>query len=98
MLLTACLLLWVYFDTKYEITVTALIYKSGPIRGQIEIERINEIVKGKTLWVGLKPATARNGLIIKYDKYNEVYISPENNDLLINELLKRNNRIKIKSH
>ena len=75
-----------------------LSYKSGPIRGQIEISRVREIVVGKTLWLGLKPATARNGIIVKYDKYNELYKSPETNDLFIQHLLKLDKGIKITTY
>lgn len=88
------LLIWLDKETKYELTQTELIYKSGPIKGKINIEKINEIIKDKTLWVGLKPATARKGLIIKFG-YDEIYISPKTNDTFINEILKLNNRIKI---
>jgi hypothetical protein len=95
LLLVVGLLLWLYFGTKYELTQTILKYKSGPIRGKIEIERIKEIIKGKTLWAGLKPATARNGLIIKYDKWEEIYISPKTNDTFIEKILELNPAIKI---
>lgn len=95
LLIGAGFLLWIYFSTEYEITPTALYYKSGPIKGSIEIEQINEILKGKTLWSGLKPAMAKNGLIIKYGKYNEIYISPETNDAFIEYLLKFNEDIKV---
>lgn len=98
MLLTAGLLLWGYFDTKYEITASEIIYKSGPVHGRIKIDQINEIVRNKTLWVGLKPATAIKGLIIKYGKYNEIYISPEDNDLFIDKLMEQNDTIKIISN
>ena len=47
------------------------------------------------MWVGFKPATARKGLIIKYDKFNDLYISPETNDLFINKILELNDQIKI---
>ncbi len=88
-------LLWLNFGTEYELTQTELKYKSGPIRGKIEIERIREIIKGKTLWSGLKPATARNGLIIKYDKYEEIYISPKTNETFIEKILEFNKNIQI---
>ena len=87
-------LIWLDIETKYELTQTELIYKSGPVNGKINIDKIKEIIKDKTLWVGLKPATARKGLIIKYG-YDEIYISPKTNDTFINEILKLNNRIKI---
>jgi hypothetical protein len=83
-------LLWIYLGTNYELTETLLIYKSGPLRGKIRIDQIREIAKGKTLYVGIKPATAGKGLIIKYQKYDEIYISPLSNELFIAEILKRN--------
>ena len=90
-------LMWASFETKYELTKSELKYKSGPIRGKIEIDQIQEIIIGKTLWSKLKPATARNGLIIKYKKNNEIYISPKTNDSFVKKLVKLNNKIKITS-
>lgn len=95
LLLTMGLLLWIYLDTSYEINQEEFSYKSGPLRGKIAIDRINAVVKGKTIWAGIKPATAQKGLIIKYEKYSEIYISPKTNDLFIAELLRLNSEIKI---
>jgi hypothetical protein len=95
MLAVAGFLIWLGLGTNYELTQTELKYKSGPIRGKIEIDKIHEIIKGKTLWSGLKPATARNGLIIKYEKYNEIYISPKTNDSFVKKILELNGKIKI---
>lgn len=89
------LIFWIYFDTFYKIEKNELIYRSGFLRGKIEIPRIKEILKGKTMWSGIKPALARNGLIIKFNKYDEIYIAPENNDELISDLIKLNSEIKI---
>ena len=89
------LLFWMFFGTNYQLSKNELIYRCGPIKGKIKINRITEIIKGKTLWVGLKPATSRKGLIIKYDKYNEIYISPITNESFIAELLKLKSDIKI---
>lgn len=90
------LLLWLYFGTNYELSKeNGLIYKSGPFNGKIDIDRITEIIRGKTLWVGFRPATSRKGLIIKYDKYNEIYISPKTNELFIDKILELNKEIKI---
>ncbi|WP_372753222.1 PH domain-containing protein [Mariniflexile sp.] len=89
-------LLWLFFDTKYELTETALKYKSGPIQGEIAIASIKEIIKNKTLWVGLKPATAAKGLIVKYNKYDEIYISPRSNDTFIRKIVEINENIKIR--
>jgi len=89
------LLFWMYFGTNYELSKDEFIYRNGPINGKISIHRITEIVKGKTLWVGCRPATSRKGLIVKYDKYNEIYISPKTNEVFIEKILEINNKIKI---
>ena len=89
------LIFWIYFDTLYKIEKNELIYRSGFLRGKIEIPNIKEILKGKTMWSGIKPALAKNGLIIKFNKYDEIYIAPENNDELISDLIKLNSEIKI---
>ncbi|MGV3610798.1 MAG: PH domain-containing protein [Fluviicola sp.] len=89
------LFLWIYFGTYYKLTDTELIYRSGPIRGRIVMHEIREIVKGKTMYSGLKPATAAKGLIIKFRKYDEIYISPVSNESFIAEIGKRNPHILI---
>ncbi len=47
------------------------------------------------MWSGIKPALARNGLIIRYHKYDEIYIAPESNDEMIDDLMKLNPSIKV---
>jgi len=89
------LIFWIYFDTSYKIENNELIYRSGFLRGKIAIPNIKEILKGKTMWSGIKPALAKNGLIIKFNKYDEIYIAPESNDELISDLIKSNSEIKI---
>ncbi|WP_026463343.1 PH domain-containing protein [Adhaeribacter aquaticus] len=95
LLIPTALLLWIYFDTFYAIANQTLKYRSAFLSGEIRIGEIREIVKGKTLWVGIKPALAKNGLIIKYNKFDEIYIAPENNDEMIIDLLKINHKINI---
>ena len=89
------LFFWIYFDTLYKIESNELIYRCGFLRGKIEIQNIKEILIGKTMWSGIKPALARKGLIIKYNNYDEIYVAPENNDEMISDLLKINSEIKI---
>lgn len=84
------LLLWFFYGTDYEIREGRLYYKTGPIRGSVAVSEIREIAKGETQWVGLKVATARNGLILKYNKYDEIYISPDTNDSFIESMLALN--------
>ena len=84
------LLIWIYVDTSYKIENDKFKYHSAFLRGEIEISKIREIAQGKTLYSGIKPALATNGIIIRYEKYNEIYVAPENNDILIADLLKLN--------
>lgn len=89
------LIIWIYFDTFYKIEKHQLIYRSGFLRGRIDIPKIKEIVVDKTMWSGIKAAMATKGLIIKFNNYDEVYIAPENNSELIADLLELNPGIKI---
>ncbi|HFS67121.1 MAG TPA: hypothetical protein ENK67_02810 [Flavobacteriia bacterium] len=95
-LIPLILFFWIYIDTFYKIENNELIYRSGFLRGKIKISTIKEIIKGKTMWSGIKPALATNGLIIKFNTYDEIYISPKNDNALISDLLKINSEIKIK--
>ena len=48
-----------------------------------------------TLWVGTRPATAKNGVIIYYNKYDEIYFSPSDNEAFVAALLEINPEIKV---
>ncbi|MCL6217871.1 PH domain-containing protein [Zunongwangia pacifica] len=95
LILIAGLLLWLNFGTAYELTPHYFKYRGGPLRGEIPLEKITEIVVGKSLWLGLRPATARKGLILKYDIYNEIYISPLTNESFIKKILELDSQIKV---
>ena len=90
-------LVWIYYGTFYSLSEQYLIYTSGPIRGKISVSTINRITKNKTMWAGLKPATATKGLILRYNRYDEIYISPETNDSFIEQILKINPNIEVVS-
>jgi len=81
------LILWGYLNTKYKIENDHLYYKSAFLKGKIDIQNINELIIGKTMWSGVKPALATKGIIIKYNQFDEIYIAPENNEELVRDLL-----------
>ena len=89
----SALILWPLLYTYYQIKDNKLIYRSGYIRGEIDINNIKEINKGKTRWIGLKPALATGGIIIKYNRFDDVYLAPQNNEELVKDLLKLNEDI-----
>lgn len=86
----------IFSNSKYEIDSEFIHYQTGPIKGKIQINSVKEIEVNKTMWIGtLKPATALNGLIIKYNNFDEIYISPKTNEKFVEEILKINPEIKI---
>ena len=88
-------LLSLFFGTHYYLDEVVFKYRSGPFFGSIKVKAIKEIVVGKYLWVGMRPATAFGGLIIKYETFGELYISPQDNEQFINKILELNPNIKI---
>ncbi len=89
-------LLWLWMDTWYRIEDGSLVYQSGPFRGRIAIASIREITKNKTLLVGFKPALGQKGLIIRYNGWDEIYISPRDKEAFLAELLRKNGAIVLK--
>lgn len=80
---------------RYTIDSQYMSYRSGIFRGKIAVHKIHKIEVGKTLWVGFKPAAARKGLIVYYNRYEEIYISPDDNEDFVHELLQYNPDINI---
>lgn len=91
-LIPFALFMWIYFSTKYELINEEFHYQSAFLKGKIPVAKIKSIQNNKTLWSGIKPAMATKGLIIRYG-FDEVYVAPEDNKALINELLKINPEI-----
>ncbi|MEJ6682068.1 MAG: PH domain-containing protein [Flavobacteriales bacterium] len=85
-ILLSWLLLSVLLNTNYSVDEDHIWYESGPFKGKVEIQTIREIQVGKSMWTGLRVATAMNGLIISHGKYDEVYISPDSNSSFIEKI------------
>jgi hypothetical protein len=85
-ILLSWLLLSVLLNTNYSVDEDHICYESGPFKGKVEIQTIREIQVGKSMWTGLRVATAMNGLIISHGKYDEVYISPDSNSSFIEKI------------
>jgi hypothetical protein len=89
------MLLWAYLDIYYRIMGDVLTYKCAFLKGTIPIKNINKVMLNDTLWVGTKPAVASGGIIIVFNKFDEVYLAPESNDELVNALLAINPDIEV---
>lgn len=73
------LLIWTYKTTFYTIKDSYLHWKSGPFYGKIDITSIHKIEYHKGIYVPTiwKPALSHIGIIITYNKYDDIYLSPE---------------------
>ena len=95
--LVISLILWTLLDTRYVIKQHFLLYRSGPFRGRIDIDKIKKIkyFSGLYVPVTMKPALDTEGFIITYNNLEDVYVSPVNRDVFLQELLKINPKIEI---
>lgn len=95
--LVITLILWTLLDTRYVIKQHFLLYRSGPFRGRIDIQKINKIkyFSGLYVPVTMKPALDTKGFIITYNNLDDVYVSPVNSEVFITELLKINPGIEV---
>ena len=91
------MIIWILLDTKYNINEEILYYYSGPFRGKININSIRKIEhhSGLIVPVTYKPALDTKGLIIHYNSFDDIYISPNQEEIFIQELLKINPNIKV---
>ena len=84
----------IYFNTYYTLNNQYLKYKSGLFGGKLKIETIIRVDYGKTQWVGLRRyGLAQKGLIIYFNNYDDLYISPERQEQFIEQLISYNEKI-----
>jgi hypothetical protein len=98
LLLPSTFFAWIYLDTSYSIIDKTLFYRSGFLKGKLNVVRIKQIIKGYTAWSGVRPATATKGLLIVADGGDEVYISPEKPDVFIDQVKRINERVEFKNN
>jgi hypothetical protein len=96
-LLVSALVIWILLDTRYVIKNSFLLYRSGPFRGRIDINKIDKVQYFSGLYpqVSMKPALDIKGYIITYNKQDDVYVSPKKSVDFIAELLKINPKIEV---
>ena len=92
---TTLMMIAFYTHTYYRIEGNELRWRSSILFGKFSISSIHKIAVNRTLWVGTRPATARNGVIIYYNKYDEIYFSPSDNEAFVAALLEINPEIKV---
>jgi len=90
-------LIWILLDTKYCIIEEIITFNSGPFRGKININSIRKIERhsGLIVPVTYKPALGTKGLIIYYNKFDDIYISPKEEEVFLEELIRINPNIEV---
>ena len=91
-------LLHCFFNTNYIISQFELKYQCGVIKGEIPIQKIRKIEYNNSIFVAitLKLGWSHKGIIIHYNKFDDLYISPKNRDEFTFELTQLNPDITIK--
>lgn len=99
-LATLGLLYWIITGTSYQIKGEILLCKSGPFSKKININKIRklEFHHGIVVPCTWKLSLSDKGIIIHYNQYDDIYISPNNSELFITELLKLNPNIILPSN
>lgn len=90
-------IVWVLLDTRYVIKNNFLLYRSGPIRGKVDITKIKSLKRfsGLNVPVMLKPALDTKGFIVTYNQFDDLFISPKMSEVFIEEIRKINPHIEI---
>lgn len=108
---TTLLLVSFFTHTYYVIDHEQIKWRSGPLKGVLNIDEIKEIVVGTSVYVGMRPATARNGVLVRFNMastktrkgstlpskfLDEIYFSPSDNELFVEAILMHNPNVQIK--
>lgn len=91
--LTSLFCLWILHGTYYTIEEKTLKYQTGPFYGKVDIMSIKKIYKTKSIISSA--ALSMDRICIRYEKYNEVFISPEKQEEFVRVLKKINPNILI---
>jgi hypothetical protein len=97
--LTIGFFLWIFLGTYYTIKNGYLYHRSGPFFGKMKISSISKIKYHSGWYVPVlyRPATDIVGIIIIYNKFDDIYFSPKERDMFVEELLRINPKIEIEA-
>ena len=84
--------------TKYWIENETFHYKSTFIKGTIDIQSIRKLEVNTTCLLNNQPATSNfNGIMIYFNKYEDTFITPEDNQGLVESLTMINPNIDVRN-
>ena len=88
----------IYFNTYYQIKDDKIFWVTGPIKGQLEIAKISQLKKAKSVWEIdslIKPILSNRPLLLRYSKFDDFPVSPAEEQEFIQELLAVNPTITV---
>ncbi|MFM7668865.1 MAG: PH domain-containing protein [Bacteroidota bacterium] len=85
----AFLFISIYKTTYFRLDEDVLFCRSLFFTKQIPYSSIRKVEKQQGIYAGFKFSTAWKGLIVHHNKYDEILISPENEELFIEKLTER---------
>lgn len=93
----AALLWWIGAKTYYIVNDTQIKYVCGPIRGKIEINSIRKIEKhdGWYIPTSYKISMDKKGVILYYNRFDDIFLSPKDVEGFISKILDKNPQILI---
>jgi hypothetical protein len=81
--------------TNYTLEEDTLYCRSLIFKRRIPYSPIRKIQQNTSMYAGLKMSTSFRGIVIHYNKYDELFISPVENDRFVALLKERNSGIVI---
>ena len=87
--LLALLFISIYKTTYFRLDQHNLFCKSLIFKKEIPYSSIKKVEKQQGIYAGVKFSTAWKGIIVHYNKYDELLISPENEEIFIVKIHER---------
>jgi energy-coupling factor transporter transmembrane protein EcfT len=85
----ALLFISIYKTTYFRLDQHNLFCKSLIFKKEIPYSAIKKVEKQQGIYAGVKFSTAWKGIIVHYNKYGELLISPENEEIFIVKIQER---------
>ena len=85
----ALLFISIYKTTYFRLDQHNLFYKCLIFKKEIPYSAIKKVEKQQGIYAGVKFSTAWKGIIVHYNKYDELLISPENEEIFIVKIQER---------
>jgi hypothetical protein len=85
----AILFISLYKSTYFRLDQHNLFCKSLIFKKEIPYSSIRKVEKQQGIYAGVKFSTAWKGIIVHYNKYDELLISPENEEIFIAKMHER---------